>query len=82
MRSLPSERTNGSSLRSPPMARGRRRRLTARGRLLRRPRMVLLLASMPSKAEDMKSRAPLTGCAAAPTSPWPSPLTKPAGLRF
>ncbi len=50
----------------------------ARGRLLRRPRMVLLLASMPSNALDMKSSAPLTGWAAAPTRPWPSPFTKPA----
>ena len=49
----------------------------ARGRLLRRPRMVLLLASMPSNALDMKSSAPLTGWAAAPTRPWPSPFTKP-----
>lgn len=33
----------------------------ARGRLLSRPRIVLLLASMPSNALDMKSSAPLTG---------------------
>ena len=77
--SVPSERTKGCSLRSPPIARGRRRRCAARGRLDSLPRMVAELASMPSNALLMKSSAPLTGCAAAPTRPCPRPFTNPAG---
>jgi len=33
---------------------------------------------MPSKAEEAKSRPPLMGWAMAPTTPFPTPLKKPA----
>jgi hypothetical protein len=70
-------RMKGCSLASPPMTRGSRRRASsvpARGR----PSSRSLLASSPSMAEENRSRPPLTGAATAPTSPSPTPLTKPA----
>ena len=57
--SVPSERTKGCSLRSPPIARGRRRRCTARGRLLSLPRMVLLAGVNALERAAQKSSAPL-----------------------
>ncbi len=77
-RSVPSERRKGSRRRSPPMARGRRWRARAIVRAPRRARSAPLVTSMPSNALLMKSSAPLTGCAATPTSPRPMPFTKPA----
>ena len=72
-------RLKGSSLRSPPMALGRRLRLAACGRA--RPRRLLLAASMPSNVEDRASSPPLTGLATAPTRPLPTPLKNPAESR-
>ena len=64
------------TLPSPPMALGSLRRLLVVP-ALGRPISWSLVASMPSKAEEAKSKPPLSGCAMAPTTPLPTPLKKP-----
>ena len=64
------------TLPSPPIALGRRKRLLVVP-ALGLPISWSLVASMPSKAEEAKSRPPLIGWAMAPTTPFPTPLKKP-----
>ena len=76
--SVPSLPMKAVTLPSPPIALGSLRRLLtvpARGR----PISWSLVASMPSKADEAKSKTPLVGWATAPITPLPTPLKKPAG---